>query len=157
MLQAGATAPGFRLQDLSGAATTLEHYLSKGPVVLVFFKVSCPTCQLALPYLQRFAVNAPPTGVNVQVAGISQDDTRATNDFRRHFHVSFPMLVDEAGYPASNTYRITHVPSMFLVEKDSFIRWSGHGFNRTELERLGTLLGLAVFRADDHVPEWKPG
>src|SRR5437879_1348618 len=107
-----AQAPGFDLPALTGGRTALSELLASGPVVLAFFKVTCPTCQLTFPFLQRIHQ------AGGRIVGISQDDTRATTDFNARFGVSFPTLLDSAGerYPVSNAYRITDVPSLFLVE-----------------------------------------
>src|SRR5256885_9795159 len=40
-------------------------------------------------------------------SGTSQDDARATKEFARKFGVTFPIALDEKGYPASNAYGLT--------------------------------------------------
>jgi peroxiredoxin len=55
VLSAGAKAPGFTLTDLSGEKHTLADILERGPVLLALYKISCPVCQLTLPYLERIA------------------------------------------------------------------------------------------------------
>ena len=50
-LNAGVLAPDFTLPTVQGGQVSLRQALAKGPVVLVFFKVSCPVCQYALPFL----------------------------------------------------------------------------------------------------------
>ena len=52
-LEAGVQAPEIELQYLDGRKFSLKEERKKGPVVAVFFKVSCPVCQMALPYLDR--------------------------------------------------------------------------------------------------------
>jgi peroxiredoxin len=52
-LAVGARAPDFELKTLDGKRGWLGEELSRGPVVLAFFKVSCPTCQYAFPFLER--------------------------------------------------------------------------------------------------------
>ncbi len=49
------------------------------------------------------------------------------------------------------------VPSLFLVEKDRTISWSSESFSKKDLEDLGRRLTFSIFRADDRVPEFKPG
>ena len=49
-LTIGAKAPEFDLKTLDGKRFSLSDELAHRPVVLVFFKVSCPTCQYALPF-----------------------------------------------------------------------------------------------------------
>ena len=135
-LTAGQRAPDFRLRDLAGGDKILGELLKSGPVFLAFFKVSCPTCQFTLPFLDRIY-----QGVDgrAQMFLVSQDDTEATREFRREFGITVPTLLDSArhGYPASNAYGLAHVPSMFLVEQDGTISWSLVGFHRKDLEALG--------------------
>jgi peroxiredoxin len=154
MAAAGASAPPFELAKLNGGRKSLEEILRKGPAVLVFYKISCPVCQLAAPYLERLA--ASPT---VQVIGISQDDDESTRGFNQRFGVTFPTLLDPSkeDYPASNAYGISSVPSLFLVEQDGNIAQAFSGFSKRDLEALGERAGTPVFRPEDNVPEWKAG
>jgi peroxiredoxin len=159
-LTTGQRAPGFRLQDLAGGEKLLAELLKSGPVFLAFFKVSCPTCQFTLPFLERI-YRGLDQGVNgrAQMFVVSQDDDEATREFHREFGITMPTLLDSArhGYPASNAYGLAHVPSMFLVEQDGTISWSLVGFNRKELEALGQKLGVKPFKSGERVPEMKSG
>ena len=153
-LESGSRAPSFKLKSIDGVTQSLEEILAKGPVLLAFFKISCPVCQLALPYLERLAASP-----SLQVVAISQDDAAATSGFRQRFGITFPALLDQSkeGYPASNAYGITTVPSLFLVEKDGGIASSSTGFSKRDLESLGDRAGIQTFRPEENVPEWKAG
>ena len=153
-LESGSRAPSFKLKSIDGAPQSLEEILAKGPVLFAFFKISCPVCQLALPYLERLAASP-----SLQVVAISQDDAAATSGFRQRFGITFPALLDQSkeGYPASNAYGITTVPSLFLVEKDGGIAASSTGFSKRDLESLGDRAGVQTFQPEDNVPEWKAG
>ena len=52
-LTAGTSAPDFKLQTMDGSHFSLSDALTRGPVVAAFFKVSCPVCQYAFPFLER--------------------------------------------------------------------------------------------------------
>src|SRR6266478_1363024 len=125
MLEVGAKPPGFELKKVDGGNASLENILEKGPALLAFFKSSCPTCQLTFPFLERVSASRA-----VQVIGISQDDSSATQGFNRRFGVTFPTLLDDskAGYPVSNAFGISAVPSIFLVEQDGTISQTSSGF-----------------------------
>jgi thiol-disulfide isomerase/thioredoxin len=69
----GSVAPGFRL-----GAISLENLTD--PVLLAFFKITCPTCQLTFPFLQRLMDRGGP-----RVVGISQDDAAGTAEFNEAF------------------------------------------------------------------------
>jgi peroxiredoxin len=156
-LTAGQRAPEFRLDDLNGGQKSLSELLPSGPVFLAFFKVSCPTCQFTLPYLER--IYSGLADGNARMIAVSQDDAESTREFHKEFGITMPTLLDSArqGYPASNAYGLVYVPSMFLVERDGTISWSLVGFNRKELEELGGKLGVNPFKPGERVPEMKSG
>ena len=154
MLETGSKAADFRLPDLAGGTVTLKEILETGPAVLAFFKVTCPTCQLTLPFLNRMS-----GGLSLQFIAISQDDAESTREFNAEFGVKFRTLLDEEepGYVVRNAYGISYVPSLFLVEQDGQVSWSDHGFSRRSIEDLGRRAGLTPFRPGERVPEAKSG
>jgi len=154
LLAAGGQAPAFQLASLSGGDQSLQQILARGPVLLAFFKISCPVCQLTAPYLERLSRNSA-----VQVIGISQDDPSVTRGFLERFGVEFPVLLDPArdGYPASNAFGICSVPSLFLVEPGGVISRAFYGFSKRDFEEIGSRAGVSPFGPEDHVPEWKAG
>ncbi len=80
-LGSGVMAPDFTLPTIEGKQVSLSEALKKGPVLLAFFKVSCPVCQYAFPYFERiFQANR---GTNVTVLGVSQDNAKNTQAFTR--------------------------------------------------------------------------
>jgi peroxiredoxin len=153
MLSAGSKAPPFALQDLHGASESLDRILSRGPVLLALYKISCPVCQLALPFLDRIKAGS------LEIVAISQDDASATRRFESRFNVSLPTLLDreEEGYPVSNAFGITHVPSLFLIETDGAISMISEGFVKADLESIAARAGVTIFHQDEAVPMWKPG
>jgi peroxiredoxin len=161
---AGNMAPGFSLKALDGREHSLQQLMQQGPVVAAFFKVSCPVCQFTFPFLERIYKGYG--GDNVTFLGISQDDARATKDFSKEFGTTFPMLLDEKqeGYPASNAYGLTSVPTIFLIETDSTVKISCMGFDKKDLESIARGLAerkkiapTSLFRPDESVPAHKPG
>ena len=146
-------APEFSLTSLSGESQSLSGLLASGPVLLAFYKASCPVCQLTLPYIERLSRGS------LRVVTISQDGEQETQRFRQRFELTLPALFDRAEdrYPASNSFGITHVPALFLVEPGGVVSMAGSGFRKKELETLGQRAGVTVFHEDDHVPEWKAG
>jgi peroxiredoxin len=153
MLSVGAKAPDFVLPTLSGEAVSLGEISRSKAVLLAFFKISCPTCQYTLPFLDRLR-EAP----QLEVVGISQDDAKATAEFCRTYGLSFPVALDDARteYRVSNAYKITHVPSLFLVEANS-INHTFSGFSRRDLEDIGQRFGVPMFRPGERTPDFRPG
>jgi peroxiredoxin len=157
-LEAGARAPEFDLPTLdSKASQNLAGALASGPVLLAFFKVTCPTCQLTMPFIERMYKGAK-KGV-ARMFAVSQDDAADTREFHREYGITMPTLLDgeKQGYPASNAYGLSNVPSLFLIEPNTSISWSLIGFNKKQLEALGAKLGVNPFRPGENVPEMKGG
>ena len=153
-LEAGALAPTFQLPRPEGGAKSLAEITAAGPALLAFFKVSCPVCQLAFPFLER--LHQPGTR---PVYGISQNNARDTREFAKRYGATFPMLLDleSAGFPVSNAYGLTNVPTLFLIEPDGSIAQTIHGWNKQQMAALGATIGVSVFHHEDNVPEWKAG
>jgi peroxiredoxin len=158
LLATGARAPEFRLPVLNGGEVELRELRARGPVLLVFFKITCPVCQMTFPFLER--LHAAGT---LQIYGISQNDPADTREFNGEFGVTFPTLLDteDSGFPVSNDYGIGSVPTMFLVEPDGTLSFVNEGWSKKEIawlaNRSGSRSGVGVFRQGDNVPEWKPG
>ncbi len=154
-LAVGAAAPDFELPGLDGGVVRLREWLAGGPVVVAFFKTTCPTCMLAFPFLERIHQRAS----GLRVLAVSQDGAEATRRFHDDLEVTLPTVMDAAatGYAVSDAYGITHVPSLFLVTGEGLVEWFSEGFSKPELEELGQRAGVAVFGVQDRVPVWKPG
>ena len=154
LLALGAAAPDFRLTRLNGGEVSLRDILSRGPALLAFFKVNCPVCQLTFPYLER--VQSPD---RLPVYGISQNCPEDTRDFNQRFGVTFPTLLDteRSGFPVSNAFGISSVPTMFLVESDGSISRVIEGWRKSEMMQLGAQTGVNPFQPGDSVPESKAG
>jgi peroxiredoxin len=154
LVATGAKAPHFRIASVDGSTRSLQEILAGGPALLAFYKISCPVCQLTVPYLERLAANSV-----FQVIGISQDEAGATLGFMQRFGLTFPTLLDLSSedYPASNAYGISSVPTMFVVEPDGIVSRAFAGFSKRDFEELGTRASVSPFGPEDHVPEWKAG
>jgi peroxiredoxin len=158
----GNTAPNFSLTSLDGKEFSLSSALKKGPVVLSFFKVSCPVCKFTFPFLQRVFKQYGDT--DATFLAVSQDDASASRDFARDFGVTFPILPDTAGYPVSNAYGLTSVPTYFLIDPGGTVQVASVGFGKAEMEAIADALAdrrnstrAPVFRADESIPAHKPG
>ncbi len=150
----GSRAPDFRLARLDGTEVSLAEILAGGPALLAFFKITCPVCQLTLPFLER--IHAAGT---LQVFAISQNDARDTREFNEDFGITLPTLLDaeESGYPVSNAYGISSVPTLFLIDPDGRISRIFEGWRKRDIEWLGQQNGTEVIRPGEYVPEWKAG
>jgi peroxiredoxin len=159
---AGDRAPQFELPGTDGKTYSLADALRDGPVLAIFFKVSCPTCQFTFPFLERLYESYP--GGKMKFWAVSQNDASDTREFWQEFEITFPALIDDDGYPASNAYGLTNVPSIFLIGQDGKIQVSCVGFSRADLETIAAAAAQAagkpeqpLFAPGEIIPEHKPG
>jgi peroxiredoxin len=162
-LTAGSKSPDFELKTLDGKRFVLRDELVNGPVVLAFFKVSCPTCQYAFPFLERLERAYAHQGV--KIVGVSQNDPKQTSAFTKEFGVTFPVLLDDTEtYPVSNAYGLTNVPSIFWIAQEGDIEISSVGWLKAEFEEInrkiadfGKLAPVTVFRPGEDVRDFRAG
>jgi len=162
-LATGTKAPAFELKTLDGKRLVLREELARGPVVLVFFKVSCPTCQYALPFYERLSKVYGQKGVTL--AGVSQNDAKDTAAFVKEFAITFPVLLDDTrSYPASNAYGLTNVPSVFWIGQDGEIEVSSVGWVKADFELINRKMAeadkvspSAVFIPGEEVRDFRAG
>jgi peroxiredoxin len=139
MIEQGQTAPTELVREPGKIA------------LLVFFETDCPTCQLALPYLNSLA-KAP-----IQLVGISQDDEASTREFVRQLNIAFPVQVDHQ-LKLSRAYDPQSVPTLFLLDEAGQVRRALVGFDKAGLNELAAELGQpAIAPEHDGAPSWKPG
>ena len=146
-LPLGASAPDFTLQSLAGRTFHLHDELKRGEIVLVFYKGSCPTCQLTFPYLQRIQ--------NKRIWVISQDEPDETKAFVEQLGITFDMLIDPHPYNVSSAYNVEFVPTIFVVGQDGKIGMSDYGFSKATLSEIAKPLQL--FSPNDGLPATRPG
>ncbi len=163
-LETGVIAPDFTLPGLDGKQISLNDALKKGPVLLAFFKVSCPVCQYAFPFFERiFQSNR---SGNITILGISQDGPEKTQLFVDEYGVTFPIAIDgeSNGYAVSNAYGLTNVPTTFLITPAGDIEVSSVGWSKRDVEashrRLAgycNQLPLPIWRTDESIQEFRGG
>jgi peroxiredoxin len=162
-LSSGAKAPDFTLPTIDGGRFSLRQELERGPVVLVFFKVSCPVCQYTLPFLERiFRAYA---GKHASMVGISQNGRQDTAAFLQKFGVTFPVLLDDPGnYLVSNAYGLTIVPTTFWIGAEGAIEISSVGWMKKEIEQINAGAAASsggseqpVFQPAEQIPEFRAG
>src|SRR5919108_1129445 len=93
----GNQAPDFELNTPEGRPRRLFEALKRGPVVLVFYKSSCPTSQFTLPFVQQIYSKVGGTAPWT-LWGISEDEPDETLSFARQNGITFDLLIDEHPY-----------------------------------------------------------
>jgi peroxiredoxin len=162
-LTAGTSAPDFKLQTVDGKQFSLRDALAKGPAVAAFFKISCPVCQFAFPFLER--IYEAYGGKNVTIVGVSQNEKKDTAAFMKEYGITFPILLDDTKtYPVSNAYGLTNVPSIFWIGQDGEIEISSVGWDKKEIEEINRKAAeingqgpQTIFMSNEQVPDHRPG
>ncbi len=161
-LDVGKNAPEISLTDMRGQRFSLQEALKRGPVALVFFKISCPVCQYTLPIFER--VYRAHKG-QAHIVGVSQNPKQDTALFMHEYGITFPVLLDDTKtYPVSNAYGLTNVPTAFLVSPEGEIEISSVGWSRQDLEEIHRRLAEAisapatpVFQRGEEVADFRAG
>lgn len=162
-LATGTKAPEFELKTLDGKSFSLADELARNPVVLAFFKVSCPTCQYAFPFLERLHKAYGKNGVTL--VGVSQNGAKDTAAFNKEFGITFPILLDDTHkYLVSNAYGLTNVPTVFWIAQDGEIEVSSVAWVKADFEEInrkmaeaGKSAPAAVFKPGEDVRDFRAG
>ena len=162
-LAPGTQAPDFTLPSMDDKPFSLRAALARGPVLAAFFKISCPTCQYAFPFLQR--IHEAHENKSVTIVGISQNTKKDTAAFIKEYGISFPVLLDDThSYPVSNAYGLTNVPTIFWIAPDGDIEISSVGWVRKEMEEFNQRAAQALsestkplFLPEEHIADFRAG
>ena len=157
-LRPGTAAPDFRLFDADGGEFHLNSHLTDGPVILTFFKASCPTCQYGLPFLDRLASGLD--GANAQAISVCQETPDDAERFSLEYGYRTRVLFDtqESGYPVSNAFGLTNVPTVFLIGQDGDITHTAVSWSKADVEEIAAKLGInPPFQPGESVLPFRPG
>ena len=98
LLETGALASHFTLLGIDGQEYSLPNDTAGKPTLMVFFKTTCGTCDVAFPYINRLR-EAYSDGWNLWA--ISQDPPAAASNYARVQGIDYPVLIDAPEYAAS--------------------------------------------------------
>jgi peroxiredoxin len=154
----GIPAPSTAFVRPGGGSVTTDGLLAEAnglPLLLVFFKTSCPTCRLAWPYVQR--LHEAYGGTGVRVVGVSQNGAAESRDFFEEFgKATFDLVLDsEPRFAASNAFHVEAVPHFVLISPAGILEEIFAGWSKAKMEALGERLALA--RSLARIPVVPPG
>ncbi len=160
----GKIAPDFTLKTTEGKSVSLYELLEQGPVVLAFFKISCPVCQFAFPLYQRLAQAHKST--KASFLGISQNNASDAKTFASEYGVTFPIALDNEAnhYAVSNAYGLTNVPTLFYIAPGGEIEVSSVGWSKAEVDEVSAKLAAlrqeyppVLWQGGEDVPAFRAG
>jgi len=160
-LSPGSTATAFALPDVEGRQVGFDP-AAPGKKVLVFYKVTCPTCQLGMPYYDRLFQRFSGTGI--PFFAIVQDPADAAESFAGTYGITMPQLIDAAPYPVSDLYKLISVPTLFVLGEGGVVELASPAFVKADVEKAAALLSEAaggqtpaIFEESEDVPAMQPG
>lgn len=161
-IEAGARAPDFSLRGIDGKMYALSGALRRGPVVLVFFKTTCGTCDLTFPYINRLLDAYP--GDAWSLRAVAQDPPAEASRYASASGMTYPVLPDVDGYAVSKAYDPPATPTLFLIGREGDVIQETAGFSKAGLNSLAAALAerlgakpAVIAPAGDGNPDSKPG
>ncbi|HEX2031187.1 MAG TPA: TlpA disulfide reductase family protein [Actinomycetota bacterium] len=125
---------------------------------LLFYKVSCPTCQMAAPVAERLY-----RAVGELLVAVAQDPPERVRGFEASYGTSFPSLSDAEPHEVSDAYGVRTVPTLFLLRDgrvdDVVESWDREGWNRVgaKLAAAADVAAEALSWPGDGLPPFRPG
>jgi thiol-disulfide isomerase/thioredoxin len=117
----GRLAPALPRERLTGPQVTLSSLLAGaggGPVLVVFWASWCGPCAKEAPALERFSKSAAGRG---RIVGVNWSDAKpGARAFIKRYGWTFPNVRDAEG-TVGNAYRLTGLPTTFVIDADGRI------------------------------------
>lgn len=164
VLAPGSIAPDFELPAAGDGRDRLclEDLTANGPVLLAFFKTSCPTCHLSFPVWAELARRY---GEAVAVAAVSQDPLASARPWLDELGFDAPVLDDSDGFAVSAAYQLATVPTLVLVDRAGEVLAASEGWDRDRANDWDAELAERARRSspgplstlDDGLPPHRPG
>ncbi len=115
----GHPAPDVTVHDMRDHLTSLSSL--RGSVVLLnFWYVSCPPCQIEMPALERAYLAHQSQGFKVVGLDVV-DDASTISEFTSRLGITYPILRD-IGQRAVLAYQVRATPSSYLIDRNGVIR-----------------------------------
>lgn len=146
LLAVGAVAPGFQLAEIDGPEYSYGGEGSGKPLLLVFFSLFCEPCRAELSVLKKIRGKY---GGGLDVAAVSLDGEvlkSTVAGFARQEGYTFRVLMDEVTdrqtFRVAETYRVTEMPTLYLLDRSGRIAFAGTG--RVPEDTLGKAVTAAI-------------
>jgi peroxiredoxin len=160
-IETGAEAPPFNLPALDGRDLSFPRDADGEPLLLVFLRVSCETCDIAFPYINRLRETYPD---GWQLWAVSQDDAGRSAEYRSRFSIASPVLIDDPELAVSRAYDPPSTPTFVLIGTDGRVAYVSEGFAKDDLNEISRRIAayagaeaIEIASADDGNPTMRPG
>jgi cytochrome c biogenesis protein CcmG/thiol:disulfide interchange protein DsbE len=132
---ASGLALDFTLKSLDGQEISLSQL--KGKVVLLdFWATWCAPCRESIPHLVQLYKNYRENGFELIGMSVDKGDEEVVRRFVKSMDIPYPIVIAPEG--VVRNYRVTSIPTTFLIDKQGRIREKVSGFNSTIAQQLTT-------------------
>jgi thiol-disulfide isomerase/thioredoxin len=142
LLAPGTVAPDFSLSDVNGNPVHLSDY--KGKVVMMDFWASwCVPCKMAMPHVQKVYSDLQSKGLTVLSVNTWDQKPFMEKFVTTHPWFTTTMLYDPnpgAQSLASSEYKVTGIPTLYIIGPDGKIAAGFVGFEPGDEEKVRAAL-----------------
>jgi thiol-disulfide isomerase/thioredoxin len=131
----------------------------EAPTFLIVWRTECPTCRLALPFVERLHERYP----KAKFIGIVQNRAEEIEEYTAANGLTFNNLADD-NLSFSRSMDIDYVPNFALIDTDNIVLSTGIAWDAEKFEdinkRLAQMTGALatpLLSSKDQVPAFKPG
>jgi peroxiredoxin len=129
-LRIGDQAPGFRLTGVDGRTHSLEEFVGKPVLVVVFSCNHCPYVQAYEDRMISIQTDYQPRGVQLIAINSNDDVNYPEDNFSAMVErakakgFNFPYLRD-TNQKVAKAYGATHTPQLFVFDRDRRLGYTG--------------------------------
>lgn len=131
LINAGADSIPFELEELGGNKISLDSYLGKKSVLVVFWSFFCGPCREEVPLLDEIAKEFAPKDLEMLAVNLDGKKLeKAVQKYVSENKFTFRVLWEEmqgSSYKTADAYGVNGTPSMVLIGLDGKISWSHIG------------------------------
>ncbi|MFO7877461.1 MAG: TlpA disulfide reductase family protein [Desulfovermiculus sp.] len=125
----GTSAPSFEIVTLDGTEIDLQEYTEEGPVLLFFWSTWCDYCKHEMEAIQDLESEYASKGL--QVLGVNpgwRDNEQRARSFQDKYGADLTLAIDQSGN-LGQKYRLQGVPTLFLLDQEGTVMFSGHNIS----------------------------
>jgi len=119
-VNAGSKAINFKLADIEGKNVSLNDFIGKKVILLVFSATWCPPCNKEIPELKKLHNKYGKKGFEVIDVYI-QESRRKLINFVKNKDIPYTILLDLDGGVAKR-YKVRGIPTLMVIDKKGVIR-----------------------------------
>jgi cytochrome c biogenesis protein CcmG/thiol:disulfide interchange protein DsbE len=128
-----ALAPDFTLKTLDGQEIALSQF--KGKVLLLdFWATWCGPCRESTPHFIQLYKAHRESGFELIGMSVDKGDDKVVRNFVRSMDIPYPIVI--APEEVVKNYRVTGIPTTFLIDKEGKIRERTAGFNSAIAQQM---------------------